>query len=236
MRAPMKTVIPRSQTEVILSKPYKNYKAYQRILIFKSVLPELIKGNYLIHFDTSLKVLPLCNFLYKDESMRFRFYKYEPITITAYMLSNIMTFKYISDIDIQTLNPQEIIEIFDQRKYEERIAEEIASSIHNEVKEPQKYRYFIATLKGGHVGKHLYYPMKVVVIAKNEEEAKLSAIQQPRVKHKQLTDIIELQEVDEKTCIDQFIENNESDYFTSTNSYEAKNWKKTHRHEFRRDK
>lgn len=78
--------------------------------------------------------------------------------------------------------------------------------------------------------------MKVVVIAKNEEEAKLSAIQQPRVKHKQLTDIIELEEVDEKTCIDQFIENNESDYFTSTNSYEAKNWKKTHRHEFRRDK
>ena len=232
----MKTIIPRSQTEVILSKPYKNYNVYQRILVYKSLLPELVKGNYVIHFDTIIKVLPLCNFLYKDESMRFRFYKHEPITITAYMLSNIITFKYISDLDIQTLNAQEIIEIYDQRKYEERIAEEIANSIKNEVKEPQKFRYFIATLKGGHVGKHLYYPMKVVVIAKDEEDAKLQAIQQPRVKHKQITDVIDLQEVDEKTCIEQFIENNESDYYTSTNSYEAKNWKKTHRHEFIRDK
>lgn len=232
----MKSIIPRSQTEVILSKPYKNYNAYQRILIYKSLVPELVRGNYVIHFDTSIKVLPLCNFLYKDESMRFRFYKHEPITITAYMLSNIITFKYISDIDIRTLNAQEIIEIYDQRKYEERIAEEISKSIRNEVEEPQKYRYFIATLKGGHVGKHLYYPMKVVVIAKDEDDAKLQAIQQPRVKHKQITDIIDLQEVDEKTCIEQFIENNENDYYTSTNSYEAKSWKKAHRYEFVKDK
>jgi hypothetical protein len=232
----MKSIIQRSQTEVILSKPYKNYNAYQRILVYKSLLPELVKGNYVIHFDTIIKVLPLCNFLYKDESMRFRFYKHEPITITAYMLSNIITFKYVLDLDIQTLNPQEIIEIFDQRKYEERIAEEIAKSMRSEVKEPQKFRYFIATLKGGHVGKHLYYPMKVVLIAKDEEDAKLQAIQQPRVKHKQITDVIDLQEVDEKACIDQFIENNENDYHTSTNSYEAKNWKKAHRHEFIKDK
>lgn len=232
----MKTIIPSSQTEVILSKPFKNYKAYHRITIYKSVLPELIKGNYLVHFDTPIKVLPLSNFLYKDESLRFRFYRLEPITITAIMLSNIMSFKYVSDMDIQTLDSSDIIEVYDQRRYEERIAEDLAKSIHNQQIEPIKYRYYIVTLKGGHVGKYRYYPMKVVVIAKDEEEAKMQAIQQPRVKHKHISDIIEIVEVDEQACIEQFVINNESDYFTSTNTYEAKNWKKEHRHEFIKDK
>lgn len=232
----MKKIIPNSQIEVILLKPFKNYKAYHRITIFKSVLPELIKGDYLLHFDTAIKILPLTSFLYKDESMRIRFYRLEPITITAFMLSDIMALRYVSDMEIQTLDSSDIIEVFDQRKYEERLAEDLANDINTNQSEPIKYRYYIVTLKGGHVGKYLYYPMKVVVIAKNEDEAKQQSIQQPRVKHKHISDIIDIVEVDEKACIDQFIINNENDYFTSTNSYEAKNWKKTHRHEFQKDK
>lgn len=232
----MKTIIPRSQIEIILSKPYKQHKAFHRITVFKSVLPELVNGNYLIHFDTTIKVLPLTNFLYKDDSMRFRFYKLEPITITAYMLSNILSLKNVAEMDIKTLNADDIIEIYTEERYQQLLALELEISKTEQVEQSLPYRYYIVTLKGGHVGKHLYYPMKVVVIAKSEEEAKQSAIMQPRVKHKHISDIIEIQEVDEKTCIDQFIENNESDYFTSTNSYEAKNWKKLHRHEFHRDK
>jgi hypothetical protein len=91
----------------------------------------------------------------------------------------------------------------------------------------------MATAKGGHVGKRRYYPIQLPRQALSVSEAAQIAIKLPRVKHKNISDVIEINEVDETKYNDQISNNRKNPYFSFQSKYEAKVWMQLHRSEFK---
>lgn len=229
-----KIILARSLETILLAKSYGNYQVLDQIEVYKSLLPKLREEGYLLNSNTCLDVYPLFNFLYITKKQSLRFYKHEVLRLKASIASEIKRHENVHLIDpVEYSGKEHLFELYEESKHHILCEESVQVMEPPKLEEP--IRFFIVTLKGGHVGKHLYYPMKIAMVGYSKEEVIQRAILLPRVKHKSIQDFLDLQEVDQAMLYQQYQANLQNEYYQIHNSYEGKEWKKTHRHEFVKD-
>lgn len=229
-----KMILARSLETILLAKSYGNYQALDQIEVYKSLLPKLREEGYLLDPNSCIDIYPFHNLMYINRKQSLRIYKQESIRLKASIASEIKRHENVHLIDNIELSENEpLFERYEESKHQVSCEESIQPI--TPTNQEQMVRYFIVTLKGGHVGKHLYYPMKIALVGYTETEVIQRAILLPRVKHKSIQDLLEIQEVDQVMLYQQYQENLQNEYYHIRNSYEGKEWKKMHRHEFIKD-
>jgi hypothetical protein len=236
-----KVVPPWIQEEIILAKPYQGHDVLESIAIYKSLLPQFSKDSMIFSKDDVIMIFPLTSFVYncceKNKKDRLHFYKHEPISVKAKIASDVKMRKHVSEYDPCSLNHLADLAIL----YDEDICKSIMESAATPDEcVPQELiiqpiKFYIVIAKGGHVGKHRYYPIQLPIQASSVSEAVQIAIQLPRVKHKNSSDVIEIYEVDEAKYMEQVCENRNNPYHSFKDKYEAKSWIQQHRNEFVKD-
>ncbi len=229
-----KPILARSFETILLAKPYKHFQELDQIEVYKSLLPNLRKDGYILDGNHCLDIYPLYNFLYVNNKQSLRFYKQEELRVKAAIAAEMKRHENVHLIDAVEVSENEpLFELYKESKHH-TLCEEVIQPI-----EPPKHEeplhYFIVTLKGGHVGKHLYYPMRIPMVGYSKVEVIARAIQLPRVKHKSKNDVLDIQEVDQATFYEQYQANLQNEYYQIRNNYDGKTWRKAHRHEFEKD-
>jgi len=226
-----KIILARSLETVLLTKPYASHQPLDQIEVYKSLLPKLKEEGYLLDPNSCVDIYPLYHFLYVGRMQSLRFYNKEGLRIKASIASEIKRHENVHLLDTVEVSENEpLFELYVESKHQNRCEDIVQPS--EPPKQEQPLRYFIVTLKGGHVGKYLYYPMRIPMVGYSEAEVIVRAIQLPRVKHKSKNDVLDIQEVNQEQLYEQYQANLQNEYYQIRNSYEGKEWKKTHRHEF----
>lgn len=224
--------VNKSQETLVLLEAFRQHPAWSIVPLFKSDSTHLLKEHKAVLPNQEVLVFPLIDFIYKTCDKRLHYYRHERISMPAYMAGDIFHKRYceLADggilvetayamlYDKETCSPlEEALEQRDQSRPQDIISKEV--------------RHYLVTLKGGHVGKHRYYPITLPILAHSNEDANQQAISLPRVKHKSLNDVLDILEVDEERYLAQCKNNRENPYFSFTSHYVAKSWLQEHRGE-----
>ncbi len=218
--------VNQSQEQVVLMESFRNHAAFALLTLFKSDTVPLLRTNKAVTPSTNLTIFPLCDFRFHACGVTIRYYRYERIIAPAWIFSDIMNRRNCLLVDTEETSSTPLAMLYNR---DECAPLEKPEESKTEVAlEPKEDKHYLVTVKGGHVGKHRYYPMTLPILAKNEDDAIREALAMARVKHKTSDDFLAIQEVAVEAFMEQCRLNCQNTYFQSHNSYDAKEWKRDH--------
>lgn len=224
--------LDRSRETIVLLEQFREIPIWSTATLFKSDSSHLLKAGKAVLPDTVLPLFPLVDFVYQTCDSRLRYYRHERVSAPAWMMSDILQKRHCSLADDGTLENGNYAMLYNEEECREwEVAFEESTRRPPEPSPPAE-GYYRVTVKGGHVGKHRYYPIALPVMASSPEDAAKKAIALPRVKHKNHTDVLSVEEIDQAAFLEQCRQNKDNPYFQARNSYDVKTWKQTHRTEF----